>query len=164
MNDSQTMPIEQVEWLDSLISLAFYAPKSISEAIVRSIIVEADRLGLLDNASLAGSFTNSVKPEDTDYTWQESDQVASNWVRWNAMAMVVKTNREKSELGGHIATYASQAFITDVGMHYFFKGRSESRKEDLIFYQGHASPGIYARAFLEGRSPQWRPYSELDQD
>lgn len=151
MSEINKMSSEQKEWLDALISLAFYAPKKLGSEIVKSLIVTADSLNLLDEAEFSGAFVNSVTAEASDPVWQEDDQIASNWVRWNAMAMVVRTNRAKSELGGHIATYASQAFITDVGMHYFFKARNEQQKEDLIFYQGHASPGIYARAFLEGR-------------
>lgn len=150
MTDRNIIAQEQKEWLDALISLAYYAPEA-APVIMQALLVEADRQGILAKATLAGSFSNTVAEGEHDPVWTEADQIASNWVRWNAMAMVVRTNREFSELGGHIATYASQAIITDVGMHYFFKGRNQSHKEDLIFYQGHASPGIYARAFLEGR-------------
>ncbi len=73
-------------------------------------------------------------------------------VRWNAMAMVVRANREEDGIGGHLSTYASAATLYEVGFNHFFRGRGESGfGGDLIFFQGHASPGIYARAFLEGR-------------
>ena len=72
-------------------------------------------------------------------------------VRWNAMAMVVRANRESSELGGHIASFASAATLYDVGLNHFFRAPSHEHGGDLIFMQGHSAPGIYARAYLEGR-------------
>src|SRR6185295_4545814 len=69
-------------------------------------------------------------------------------VRWNALAMVVRGNKTSSELGGHIATYASIADLFEVGFNHFFRGGQDG---DLVFFQPHASPGVYARAFLEGR-------------
>jgi pyruvate dehydrogenase E1 component len=74
-------------------------------------------------------------------------------VRWNAMAMVVRANREEDGIGGHIASYASAAMLYEVGYNHFFRGASEAHGGDLLYVQGHASPGIYARAFLEGRLP-----------
>ena len=72
-------------------------------------------------------------------------------VRWNAMAMVVRANREEAGIGGHISTYASAATLYEVGFNHFFHARSEDHEGDIVYFQGHASPGIYARAFLEGR-------------
>ena len=72
-------------------------------------------------------------------------------VRWNALAMVVRANRESDGIGGHISTYASAATLYEVGFNHFFRGKDAGGDADVIFYQGHASPGIYARAFLEGR-------------
>ncbi len=78
-------------------------------------------------------------------------------VRWNALAMVVRANREEDGIGGHISTYQSAATLYEVGFNHFFRGRGESGFDgDLVFFQGHASPGIYARAFLEGRLPAAR--------
>jgi pyruvate dehydrogenase E1 component len=74
-----------------------------------------------------------------------------SYVRWNAMAMVVAANREKHGIGGHISTYASSATLYEVGFNHFFRGAEGGRPADMIFFQGHATPGIYARAFLEGR-------------
>ena len=81
----------------------------------------------------------------------EIEQRLRNYNRWNAMAMVVKANRDFDGLGGHISTYASSAVLYEVGFNHFFKGQTESRIGDHIYFQGHASPGIYARAYLEGR-------------
>ena len=75
-------------------------------------------------------------------------------VRWNAMAMVVRANREEEGIGGHISTYSSAATLYEVGFNHFFHARGEKHEGDIIYFQGHASPGIYARAFLEGRISQ----------
>src|SRR5438045_8275779 len=72
-------------------------------------------------------------------------------IRWNALAMVLRANAESSELGGHIASFQSAATLYDVGFMHFFRGASESHGGDLLFIQGHSSPGIYARSFVEGR-------------
>ena len=72
-------------------------------------------------------------------------------IRWNAMAMVVRANRESAGIGGHISTYASAATLWEIGFNHFWRGRTEEFLGDMIFFQGHASPGVYARAFLEGR-------------
>ena len=75
-------------------------------------------------------------------------------VRWNAMAMVVRANREEEGIGGHISTYASAATLYEVGFNHFFRARGDNHDGDIVYFQGHASPGIYARAFLEGRISQ----------
>ncbi|MDE0036897.1 MAG: pyruvate dehydrogenase (acetyl-transferring), homodimeric type [Gammaproteobacteria bacterium] len=72
-------------------------------------------------------------------------------IRWNALAMVVRANRKSGDLGGHISTFASAATLYDVGYNYFFRGPTDEQAGDLIYFQGHSSPGIYARSFLEGR-------------
>ena len=74
-----------------------------------------------------------------------------HYVRWNALAMVVRANKVSSELGGHVASFASAATLYDVGFNHFFRAPSETFGGDLVFFQGHSSPGVYARAFLEGR-------------
>ena len=82
--------------------------------------------------------------------WEMERRIKS-YVRWNAMAMVVNANREHSGLGGHISTYASAATLCEVGFNHFFRGRTEDFVGDMVYFQGHATPGVYARAFLEGR-------------
>ena len=73
------------------------------------------------------------------------------FVRWNAMAMVLKANKESSELGGHIASYASSALLYEVGFNHFWQARHDNHGGDLVYFQGHSAPGVYSRAFLEGR-------------
>src|SRR5262249_43167115 len=99
------------------------------------------------------AYTNTIPPHleehspgDPDIEWR-----LRSIVRWNAMAMVLRANRESSELGGHIASFASAATLYDVGFNHFFHAPSEKHHGDLVFFQGHCAPGIYARAFLEGR-------------
>ena len=73
------------------------------------------------------------------------------YVRWNALAMVMRANQRNPNLGGHLSTFASSATLYDVGFNYFFRGPDGNDEGDLIYYQGHSSPGIYARSFVEGR-------------
>ena len=78
-------------------------------------------------------------------------------MRWNALAMVVRANQAYGELGGHIASYASAADLFEVGFNHFFRARNEPHGGDLVFFQPHSAPGVYARAFLEGRLSEARP-------
>ena len=98
--------------------------------------------------------------EQPDYPgdWQTEVRIKS-LIRWNAMAMVVNANRANSTLGGHISTYASSATLYEVGFNHFFRGRSGDFTGDIVYFQGHASPGIYARAFLEGRLTEKHLYN-----
>src|SRR5690606_14993758 len=91
---------------------------------------------------------------------REIERRIKSVVRWNAMAMVVKANNVKDEkgekiqgIGGHISTFASSATLYEVGFNHFFRGRTKDFPGDFIFFQGHASPGMYSRAYLEGRLP-----------
>src|SRR6266403_1319918 len=82
---------------------------------------------------------------------QELERRIKSLIRWNALAMVVRANRVEHNIGGHISTYASAATLYAVGYNHFFRARSEEFEGDTVYFQGHASPGIYARAYLEGR-------------
>ena len=98
-------------------------------------------------------YVNTISLEDqADYPGDLAlESRISNIHRWNAMAMVVDANKHSDGIGGHISTYASAATLYEVGFQHFFKGEDHPDGSDLIYFQGHASPGIYARAFLEGR-------------
>ena len=82
---------------------------------------------------------------------REIERKIKSIIRWNAMAMVVRANKEEEGIGGHISTFASSASLYEVGFHHFFRGGDDGRRPDIIYFQGHAAPGIYARSFLEGR-------------
>ncbi|RAP32784.1 pyruvate dehydrogenase (acetyl-transferring), homodimeric type, partial [Candidatus Marinamargulisbacteria bacterium SCGC AG-439-L15] len=81
----------------------------------------------------------------------EIEHTLRSIIRWNAMAMVVKANRENDGLGGHISTFASSAVLYETGFNHFFRGPTDDHPGDQVFIQGHASPGVYSRAYLEGR-------------
>ena len=101
---------------------------------------------------------NSIPPEDEPpYPGDiEIEQRLTNLVRWNAMAMVVRANRGQHGIGGHISTFASAATLWEVGFNHFWRAGDERTPGDLVFFQGHASPGVYARAYLEGRLEETR--------
>ena len=98
-------------------------------------------------------YVNTLRPEDETPLpgSQEIERRIKSLVRWNAMAMVVRANRKSDGIGGHISTYASAATLYEIGFNHFFRARTQDSDGDLVYFQGHASPGIYARAFLEGR-------------
>ncbi len=98
-------------------------------------------------------YINTIPPEQQALFPgdQEMERRIKSYIRWNAMAMVVNANRRHSGLGGHISTFASSATLYEVAFNHFFRGRTESFSGDEVYFQGHATPGIYARAFLEGR-------------
>ena len=98
-------------------------------------------------------YLNTISPEDQPpYPGRrEIEKRIKSLIRWNAMAMVVRANKEQNGIGGHISSYASSATLYEVGFNHFFRAKNNEQEGDLIYFQGHASPGVYARAFLEGR-------------
>src|SRR5207247_8931749 len=98
-------------------------------------------------------YINTISPEQEPYfPGDEAMELRiRRMIRWNAAAMVLRANNFSAGIGGHLATYASAASLYEVGFNHFFKGKDAPGGGDQIFYQGHAAPGIYARAFLQGR-------------
>ena len=98
-------------------------------------------------------YVNTIRPEDeVPYPGDRAmERRIKSFVRWNAVAMVVRANKYDDGIGGHISTFASSATLVEVGMNHFFRGSIDGLPGDLIYFQGHASPGMYSRAFLEGR-------------
>lgn len=146
-------PLETQEWLDALSAVIE------NEGVDRAHFLLEQ---LIDNARRSGSnlpFTNNTAYLNTIPTHLEErtpgdpavEHRIRSLIRWNAMAMVVRANKESSELGGHIASFASAATLYDVGFNHFFHAPTHEHGGDLVFMQGHSAPGIYARAFLEGR-------------
>jgi pyruvate dehydrogenase E1 component len=147
--------LETREWLDSL----DYVLQSGGPARVDSLLRE-----LSDYARLKGvkrpftantPYINTIPAsEQPPFPGsREIERRIKSLVRWNALAMVVKANKLEEGIGGHISTYASAATLYEVGFNHFFKGKGDNHDGDIIYFQGHAAPGIYARAFLEGRMP-----------
>ena len=161
MNDSaykdnpELEAVETKEWLDSLdYVMERGGPERVSN-LIRKLRIHAERDGvrLPYRANTPYINTIPVEKEPPFPGSQELERRIKSLIRWNAMAMVVRANREQHGIGGHISTYASAATLVEVGMNHFFRGRTDNQEGDIVYFQGHASPGIYARAFLEGRLP-----------
>ncbi|MBX7244432.1 MAG: pyruvate dehydrogenase (acetyl-transferring), homodimeric type [Candidatus Sumerlaeaceae bacterium] len=146
---------ETREWIDALeYVLAEQGPERVAE-LLKTIITQAEALGVNVQVPRNSPYINTIPAEfDVPYPGdRDIERRIKSVVRWNAMAMVVKANRDKAEPGGHISTYASAATLYEVGYNHFFKGRTDKQLGDLIYFQGHASPGMYSRAYVEGRIP-----------
>jgi pyruvate dehydrogenase E1 component len=153
-------PLETQEWLDALTAVME------NEGVERAHFLLEQ---LIDNARRNGAnlpFTNETAYLNTIPTHLEQrtpgnpelENRIRSFIRWNAMAMVVRANKESSELGGHIASFASAATLYDIGFNHFFHAPTPDHGGDLVFMQGHSAPGIYGRAYLEGRLDE----SQLD--
>jgi len=144
-------PVETQEWLDALGSVVRQEGKERAEYILKQL------LGTLQmNVSLGGrntAYKNTISLEDeAEHPGDpEIEERILALLRWNAVAMVLRAGKHAPELGGHIASYASSAYLYEIGFNHFFHAANAEHGGDLIFTQGHSSPGIYARAFLEGR-------------
>lgn len=146
-------PAETAEWVESLqYVLDTKGPKRVNHLL--SVLDEvAYRQGVELPFTANTPYINTIPVEKQPvYPGnREIERRIKSIIRWNAMAMVVRANRENPGIGGHISTYASAATLLEVGFNHFFRGKSDDYSGDQIFFQGHASPGIYSRAFLEGR-------------
>jgi pyruvate dehydrogenase E1 component len=146
-------PAETAEWLESL----DYVLQSKGPERVRYLLQKLDERAAREGVELPFTantpYINSIPVEKQPvYPGnREIERRIKSIIRWNAMAMVVRANREYDGIGGHISTYASSATLYEVGFNHFFRGRDGDSSGDSIYFQGHASPGVYARAFLEGR-------------
>ncbi len=149
--EADTDALETQEWLDAFRSVIERKGDARAEFLVQRLNAYANKEGV--NISLQTPYVNSihVSKEPTYSGDLELEAKASAAIRWNAAMMVLRAGKHAPELGGHIATYASAASLYEVGFNHFFRARSEDFGGDLIYIQGHASPGIYARAYLEGR-------------
>jgi pyruvate dehydrogenase E1 component len=154
-NDAELDTVELREWLDSLDYVMQAGGPEKVERLLRQLRIHAQRDGvtLPYKANTPYINTISVEQQPPFPGSTEVERRIKSLVRWNAMAMVVRANRLESGIGGHISTYASAATLYEVGFNHFFRGHNEREAGDIVYFQGHASPGIYARAFLEGRLP-----------
>ena len=145
-------PIETQEWLDSLDSVIKQEGEDRAHFLMTRLTHHAHALGTLPY-STATPYRNTIAPEKEARMPGDlfMERRIRSLVRWNALVMVMRANQKDSSIGGHISTFASSATLYDIGYNYFFHGPENGREGDLVYYQGHASPGIYARAFLEGR-------------
>ena len=146
-------PQETQEWVDAMRAVVALEGPDRARDLIGKLVEEAQRGGAHVSLGLETPYINTI-PFDRQPAMpgdRELELRLRHYVRWNAMAMVVRSNKVSSELGGHVASFASAATMYDVGFNHFFRAPSETFGGDLVFLQGHSSPGFYARAFLEGR-------------
>lgn len=150
-------PQETQEWLDALEAVVQFEGTDKAHHLIATLIEKARVHGIDIPYSANTPYINTIALEEQDnYPGDLTlEQRVRSILRWNAMAMVVKANKETG-VGGHIASYASSCTLYEVGMNHFFKGPDHELGADMIFFQGHTAPGMYARAFLEGRMEEDR--------
>ncbi len=146
-------PIETREWLESIDSVLKAEGPERAHFLIDRMVEHARRSGAYLPYSPNTAYVNTIAVgKQPLYPGnRELERRVEAWIRWNAAAMVVAANRKSTEYGGHIASYASSATLYEVGFNHFWRAPSSAHPGDLIFMQGHSSPGIYARAYLEGR-------------
>lgn len=147
--------LETAEWLDALRGVIDAAGPERARYLLTQLSTVAQQKGLDWRQSRTTPYVNTIRvPEEPPFPGGsdalEMEQHLGSLIRWNALAMVVRANRAFGELGGHIASYASAADLFEVGFNHFFRARSDAFGGDLVYFQAHSAPGIYARAFLEG--------------
>jgi pyruvate dehydrogenase E1 component len=146
-------PIETREWLDALDSVLAFEGTDRARFLLGELAAEGRRRGAPAPYSATTPYLNTI-PVDQQPAYPgdlATEHAVRSLNRWNALAMVLRANKESSELGGHIASFQSSATLYDTGFNHFWHARSEGHGGDLIYFQGHISPGIYARSYLEGR-------------
>jgi pyruvate dehydrogenase E1 component len=147
-------PDETREWLDAMNSVIQVEGVDRAHYLISQLNDVAIRTGRYSPiTTVTTPYSNTISPLNEERMPGDMfmERQIRGIIRWNALAMVMRANQRNSSIGGHISTFASSATLYDVGFNYFFKGPSEKNEGDLIYYQGHSSPGIYARSFLEGR-------------
>ena len=148
-----TDPDETQEWLESLDAVIDTHGKTRAGYILTSLLDRARESQVSFPATVSTPYVNTIPRESEP--WFPGDEFIERriraFVRWNAAMMVVKANKAADGIGGHLSTYASSASLYEIGFNHFFRGKDDGKAGDQIYFQGHAAPGIYARAFLEGR-------------
>jgi pyruvate dehydrogenase E1 component len=146
-------PVETREWLESVDAVVEHDGRDRAAYLLDRAVDHAQDLGVHTTAGLSTPYVNTIPVEDEEPMPgdPELERLATALVRWNALAIVLQANAESTELGGHIASYQSAETLYEVGFNHFWRARSDDHLGDLVYIQGHSSPGIYARAFMEGR-------------
>ncbi len=145
--------LETTEWLEALDAVVSHDGPDRARDLLTRVIERAQHAGTGPIASLNTAYVNTIPVErEPDFPGDAAvERRLRSIVRWNAMAMVIRANKVSSELGGHIASFASLATLYEVGFNHFWRAPSDDHGGDLVYFQGHSSPGNYARAYLEGR-------------
>jgi pyruvate dehydrogenase E1 component len=146
-------PQETREWLEALDAVVDHDGPDRAQHLLERVVGHAQLTGAAPAPAGTTAYVNTIPPQhEPEYPVDEElERRVRSLMRWNAIAMVLKANEESSELGGHIASYQSAAVLYEIGFNHFWHAPSASHGGDLVYLQGHSSPGIYARAFLEGR-------------
>ncbi len=153
VNEPSDAKGELGEWIESVESLIDEHGEEGATKLLTEVLEHCERRGLKLNGKLNTPYVNTIpKSKQPPYPGsREIERRIRSLIRWNAMAMVVRANRKSPGIGGHISTYASAATLFEVAFNHFLKGKDNGGTGDQVYLQGHAAPGIYARAFLEGR-------------
>ncbi len=154
IQENDANPEETREWLDALRAVTDEWGTERANYLIQRL---SDWISIRDGnghaATLTTPYRNTIPPHEEDRLPGDlfMERRIRGIVRWNALAMVMRANQRDGSIGGHISTFASAATLNEIGFNYFFRGPTEDHPGDLIYFQGHSSPGIYARSFLEGR-------------
>ena len=146
-------PAETQEWIDSLDAVVAHHGEVRGRFLMAKLMERAHQRALGVPGSVSTPYINTIPiEEEPEYPGDEwIEKRIRRFIRWNAAVMVIKANHEAKGIGGHLSTFASSALLYEVGFHHFFRGKADGTPGDAVYIQGHAAPGIYARAFLEGR-------------
>ena len=144
-------PVETLEWIDAINSVIDEEGLERASYLLTRVAERLNQEGAVPSYNLTTPFKNSISVKDEAKMPGDllMERRIRSLIRWNALVMVLRANKNDDELGGHISTFSSAATLYDVGFNYFFRG-SDNHLEDMIYFQGHCSPGIYARSYLEG--------------
>jgi pyruvate dehydrogenase E1 component len=146
-------PDETGEWLESLDALVAAEGTVRARFVIGKLLERARRLQVPVPSLVSTPYINTIPPDQEPWFPgdEEMERRIRGIIRWNAAAMVTRANKKSDGIGGHLSTYASAASLYEVGFNHFFHGKDDGRAGDQIYYQGHAAPGMYSRAYLEGR-------------
>jgi pyruvate dehydrogenase E1 component len=146
-------PQETEEWLDSLDAVVDVRGKTRARYLLTKLLERAQEMQVSFPATVSTPYVNTIPREQEP--WFPGDEHIERriraFVRWNAAMMVVKANKHADGIGGHLSTFASSASLYEIGFNHFFRGKDDGNPGDAVYFQGHAAPGIYARAYMEGR-------------
>src|SRR6202161_2735865 len=148
-----TDPQETSEWVDSFDAILEAHGKTRARFLLMKLLERAKESQVGFPATVSTPYVNTIPPDQEPWFPgdEETERKIRAYIRWNAAVMVVRANHIADGIGGHLATFASSASLYEVGYNHFFRGKHGKNRGDQVFFQGHAAPGIYARAFLEGR-------------
>lgn len=146
-------PVETGEWLDSLDEVLRHEGPTRARFLLAKLMERAQQLSLGVPGAITTPYVNTIPPdEEPEYPGDEYlEKRIRRFIRWNAAVMVIKANHHEKGIGGHLSTFASSALLYEVGFNHFFRGKDDGSPGDAVYIQGHAAPGIYARAFIERR-------------